>query len=445
MSDLTTLVARWRARLTGIPALTADDVDELQSHLEDEIDTLRLAGLTEDEAFLIATRRLGADSRLAGQFEEVHSERTWARLDLPTATDPRSSLWIMIGTAASTAAVMLVLYAIARSDPSGVSFLLRNLGTVAFAGVLTYFALVHRPPRRVLGGAAGLGAALVIVTNLYPPGWGAENSWTDTVALIALHLPVALWGAFGIVFLRTDGGRPGIDVVRFTGEWIIYAVLLVLAGGAFTGLASVLLIPVTGFYDLPGWIITAGFGALVVVAAWLVDSKRRTLENLAPVLATVFTPLLAALALAATIVYVVNGLAVTFDRDLLVTFDLLLLAVFAIVIFGLSVRGDSARATVTDHLRTVAVLAAVVLDALVLASMIARVGELGLTANRVAALGLNVILVVSLAVTAWLSARLALGRTTPHVIQGWQVRTLPVLATWAAVVAVVVPPVFGFP
>lgn len=445
MSELSTLIADWRTSLTEDPALTPDDVDELQSHLEDEIETLRSVGLSDDEAFLIATRRLSADTRLADQFERAHSERAWARLDLPSATEPRSTLWTMVGVAAATALVMLALYGIARADPSGLTFLARNLGTVAFAGVLTYLALVHRPSWRVLLPVVASGAVIATVINLYPPVFGSGLYGSDTVVLVSLHLPVVLWGLVGAVFLRTDGGRSAIDFVRFTGEWIIYAVLLVLAGGAFTGLASVLIIPATGFADLPGWIMAAGFGALVVVAAWLVDAKRRTLENIAPVLATVFTPLLAALALAATVVHVANGLAVTFDRDLLVTFDMLLLAVFAVVVFGLSVRGDATRATITDHLRTIAVLAAVILDTLVLVSMIARVGELGLTANRVAALGLNVILVVSLAVTAWLSLRLAARRTTPHVIQSWQVRTLPVLVVWAALVAIIVPPVFGFP
>ena len=62
-----------------------------------------------------------------------------------------------------------------------------------------------------------------------------------------------------------------------------------------------------------------------------------------------------------------------------------------------------------DRIQLVAVVSALVLDVIVLGTMIARIGELGFTPNRTAALGLNVLLLVSLAGTAWLSARFLTG------------------------------------
>lgn len=447
MTDLTTSIAEWRAALEGDPALTSDDLDELQSHLEEQIEELRGVGLTPDEAFLIAERRLGADDRLAGQYEREHSERRWGRLELPSASDARSGVWTMVGFAIVSAAVMLALFlAGLYLDPSQTLFV-SNAGSVVFLAVASFLAIVHRVPWRGLAPVLAIGVALVIVTNLYRLTLAGSPTadWPDWVLLVALHLPVALWALIAVIYLHDPNGpRSGIEFVRFTGEWVIYLLLLVVGGGAFVALASLLLIPVTSFEALPGWLMSAGLGGAVIVAAWLVEAKRRALENIAPVLAAAFTPLLAALAVAAAVVYLTGDLFRNFDRDLLLVFDLLLLAVFAVVVFGLSVRGPSTRATVGDHLRTVAVLAAVLLDVLVLVSMLARIGELGLTANRTAALGLNVILVVSLAVTGWLSVRAAFGRSTPAIVQAWQVRTLPVLAGWAAVVSLAIPPVFGF-
>ena len=62
-----------------------------------------------------------------------------------------------------------------------------------------------------------------------------------------------------------------------------------------------------------------------------------------------------------------------------------------------------------DVIRLVAVIAAIVLDILVLISMFARIGEFGFTANRVAALGINILLLVNLAGTAWLILRQVTG------------------------------------
>ena len=91
-----------------------------------------------------------------------------------------------------------------------------------------------------------------------------------------------------------------------------------------------------------------------------------------------------------------------------------------------------------------AVVAAIILDALVLVSMLARVGEFGFTANRVAALGLNLILLVNLVVTAWLVARLLIRRSPAARLERWQTGYLPVFGAWVALVVLALPPVFGF-
>lgn len=81
---------------------------------------------------------------------------------------------------------------------------------------------------------------------------------------------------------------------------------------------------------------------------------------------------------------------------------------------------------------------------MVLGSMVTRVTDLGLTPNRTVALGLNVILLVDLAGSAWWSVRFLTHRGTFHRLERWHVADLPVFALWAAVVAVALPLAFGF-
>jgi hypothetical protein len=97
-----------------------------------------------------------------------------------------------------------------------------------------------------------------------------------------------------------------------------------------------------------------------------------------------------------------------------------------------------------DWIQLVAVVSALVLDLMVLGSMIARIGDLGFTPNRTAALGLNLVLLVNLAGAAWLSARFLMRRSRLHRLERWQTAYLPVFALWAAAVVVVLPPLFGF-
>jgi hypothetical protein len=62
----------------------------------------------------------------------------------------------------------------------------------------------------------------------------------------------------------------------------------------------------------------------------------------------------------------------------------------------------------------------------------------------VAALGLNLLLLVHLVRAAWLTALFLRGRRPFAVLERWQTRYLPVYGIWAAVVVVVFPVVFGF-
>jgi hypothetical protein len=143
-------------------------------------------------------------------------------------------------------------------------------------------------------------------------------------------------------------------------------------------------------------------------------------------------------------VYAVTGLGDAFDRELLSVFDALLLVVFALVLYGMSAREPSTSPDWMDRIQLVAVASALVLDVMVLGSMVARIGDVGFSPNRTAALGLNLVLLVNLAGAAALSARFLTGRTRLHRLERWQTAYLPVFALWAAAVVVVLPPVFGF-
>jgi hypothetical protein len=262
-----------------------------------------------------------------------------------------------------------------------------------------------------------------------------------------LGLPVALWFAVAYPYMggaiRSHERR--MDFVRFTGEWFIYYVLIALGGGALMGLTAAILEP-TGVdvERIIEVVLTSGAAGAVVVAAWLVESKQRVVENMTPVLTMLFTPLFAVMLACATVVYAMTGLGDAFDRELLSVFDALLVVVLALVLYGVSARAPSAAPGWMDGIQLVAVAGALVLDLMVLGSMVARIGDLGFTPNRTAALGLNLVLLVNLAGAAWLAGRFLAGRGSFHRLERWQTTYLPVFALWAAAVVVVLPPLFGF-
>jgi hypothetical protein len=437
-------IAEWRTFVAGATAVNGHDVDELEDHLRHQIAELNAAGLTDNEAFLVAVKRIGDLDAVSREFAREHSERLWKQLLGPgDAASAAPTGWVEALVFAVAAAVAIEVARLAAGFPDGeATWFGRNLGLFVLPFLAGYFARRRQLDTRAWMLAAAPFALAAFVINVYP-----YDPDSDTEILVALHVPVILW--FAIAFPYMDGTLRSherrMDFVRFTGEWFIYYVLIALGGGVLMGLTAGIFNPAGVDVDrIAEWVLPAGAAAGVIVAAWLVESKQRVVENMAPVLTMLFTPLFALMLTCAALVYAVTGLGDAFDRDLLSVFDALLLVVLALVLYAMSARDPSTTPNWMDRIQLVAVVAALVLDVMVLGSMVARIGDLGFSPNRTTALGLNVVLLVNLAGAALLSARFVVRRSTLHRLERWQTSYLPVFALWAATVVVVLPPLFDF-
>ena len=439
-------IAEWRAFVWKDQAVDGRDVDELEAHLRDQIGELDAAGLAADEAFLVAVKRMGNLDSLCREFAREHSGRLWRQLVLSAEVEQEGAsrgLIQALAFALCAGVVVQVVRLVARFPEEEALWLLRNASLFVLPFLAAFFARRRELDVRqwLLAAAPFVVAALVV--NLYPyrPGSSVEP-------LVVAHLPVVMWFVVAYPYMggHLSSHERRMDFVRFTGEWFIYYVLLALGGGVLLGLTALILEPIE-----PGlgervmeWILPSGAAGAVVVAAWLVESKQRVVENMAPVLTMVFTPLFAVMLAVAAVTYAVSGLGGAFDRELLGVFDALLVVVLGLVLYAVSARDPSREAGVMDLVQLVAVVSALVLDLMVLGSMLVRIGNLGFTPNRSAALGLNLVLLVNLIGAAWLSARFLRRRITFHRLERWQTGYLPVFALWAAAVVVVLPPLFPF-
>ncbi len=446
MESVESQIAEWRAYVESAPGVNGHDVDELEDHLRHQIAELNAAGLTADEGFLVAVKRMGDVDTLSREFAREHSGRLWKQLVLSGDDEPAraSSGWFEAFAFAAAAAVAIQIARLAAGFPDEEpTWLARNASLFVLPFLAAYFARQRQlePRQWVLLAVPFVLAALVV--NLYP--WGADS---DTEALVILSLPVVLWFVVAYPYMRGTIRlhERRMDFVRFTGEWFIYYVLIALGGGLLMGLTAAILDPTpVDVEEVAAWVLPSGAAGAVIVAAWLVESKQRVVENMAPVLTMLFTPLFAVMLAGAAVVYAATGLGGAFDRELVSVLDALLVVVLALVLYGMSARDPSTSLPGwMDGIQLVAVVSALVLDVMVLGSMIARIGDVGFTPNRTAALGVNVVLLVNLAGAAWLSARFLRRRSTLHRLERWQTTYLPVFALWAATVVVVLPPVFAF-
>jgi hypothetical protein len=443
-------LAQWRQYVRRRPELQQSDADELEDHLRGSIDELVAAGLSADEAFLVAVKRMGSLDELSREFAREHSERLWKQLVLTgEAAGPamgarsRRDLWVMVGCAAGAAASIKVLELFGMSLDKDTAFYGPNVSLFALPWLAGYLAWRRQAGRRLIGVLVALFALGAVAANVYPL---TESS--QSVVVTSIHLPIALWLVVGLAYVADEwrSSRRRMDFIRFTGEWFVYFVLMALGGGVLSAFLfntfKAIGTDAQGF--ISHWLLPCGATAAVVVAAWLVEAKQSVVENIAPVLTRLFTPLFTAVLLAFLVATARTGAGINVEREALILFDLMLVVVLGLLLYSLSARDPLAPPGLFDKLQLAMVVSALVIDVLVLLEIAGRITEYGATPNKAAALGENVILLANLAWSAWLLVSFVRRRTPFAALERWQTSYLPVYAAWAWIVVLVLPPLFSY-
>jgi hypothetical protein len=444
-------IAEWRQYFRSRQAVHSADVEELEDHLRSQIDTLRQAGLDEDEAFLVAVKRLGDLDSLSREFANEYSERLWKQLVVSSASGVSSptkqrdaAAAVGLAIAAGVAIKIPELFGIeisgSREDSS---FYLRNLSLFVLPFLAVFFGLKRGLHRRGWYWLAVPFIVAGLLVNLLP---FQPNGHTETLA--AIHLPIALWLMVCYAYAggQWRGHEQRMNYVRFSGEWFIYYTLIALGGGTLMGF-TLFIFEAIGLDVEPvieEWVMPCGVVGAVIIGAWLVESKQSVIENMAPVLTWLFTPLFTGLLLIFVVTMIWTGSAIDVEREVLIGFDLLLVLVLGLLLYSISARDSQAPAGRFDALQLVLVTSALIVDVLALWAIAARISEFGFSPNKTAALGLNLLLLVNLSWSAVIYARFLAGRTPFARLERWQTSYIPLYAAWAWIVTALFPVIFNY-
>lgn len=442
-------ISEWRSYLRRRQAIASTDVEELEDHLRSQVTDLQEAGLDAEEAFLIGVKRLGELDTLSREFAQEHSERLWKRL-VVADSEGRGMQWgrealvaLFMAVAAGVAIKAPELFGIRWDGEAGTLFYARNITFLVLPFLAGFFAWKRKMDSASWPWLGALFLAGAVAMNAIP--FDSEGS---TLVLAIVHVPMALWLAVGIAYAggawRSHDHR--MNYVRFSGEWFIYYVLIALGGAVLMALTAFVFsaIGLDAEWLVATWILPVGAAGAVIIAGWLVEAKQSVIENMAPVLTLLFTPLFTVMLLAFLVTMVVTGSGIDVDRDVLIGFDLLLVLVVALLLYSISARDPQAEPGWFDVMSLTLVICALLVDALALSAILARISEFGFSPNRVAALGENLILVVNLGWSAVLYARFVGKRDGFAPLERWQTAYIPVYAVWACIVVVIFPMVFRF-
>ncbi|MEV0538377.1 permease prefix domain 1-containing protein [Nocardia salmonicida] len=441
-TELQAHIDQWRGYVQRHRAISLADVDEMEDHLREQISTLQAGGLSGDEAFLVAVKRMGSMDAISREFALEHSERLWKQLVLvPEESEGGAgNRELMVVLTLAVGAALTVKAGFTWLDGPALG---RNLSLLVLPFLAAYFAWKRQVSARVAAVLLVPFTLTALVLNLYP--FEPEGA-TEIIA--AIHAPILLWLTVGLAYAGGDwrSGRRRMDFIRFTGEWFVYLTLLALGGGVLIGLT----VGAFGTLDfdiepvIEDWVLPFGIAGAVIVAAWLVEAKQNVVENIAPVLTRVFTPLTIIMLFALLAALATTHSLTAIDRDLLILMDLILVLVLGLLLYTISARDPLTPPGFFDRLQLLLVVTALVVDVVMLAAMLTRIAEFGSTPNKVVALGLNVVLLVNLIWSGHLGFGFVRGTKTFAALERWQTDYLPVYGVWAAATIVAIPPSFDF-
>lgn len=350
---------------------------------------------------------------------------------------------IVAFTFALVAAILVkvpTLFGYELDDNEG--FYFRNMSLFVLPLLAGYFAYKRQLNKSTILWLIAAFVVAVVFANVYP-----FSNGNDTEVLLALHLPIALWLIVGIAYAGGQWGQVNgrMDFIRFSGELFIYYVLIALGGIVLTGIMAIIFqtiaIDIEPFFEQ--WVLCGVLGA-VIIAAWLVDIKKGVVENLAPMLSRLFSPLFAIVLITFLGTLLFTGRGIEIERDVLIAFDMLLVVVICLLLYSISARDSKSSPGFFDYIHVVLVISALLADVIALWAISQRITDFGFTPNRVVALGFNLILLVNLAWSAILYIRFLRGHGSFSLLEKWQTNYLPVYAVWAAIVVIIIPPLFGF-
>ena len=234
-----------RSSLRLDPSSEGKIISELETHIEDKLQELREAGLSEDEAAETCVKLLGSAKLVARQIYEAHSQGTWRQALL--ASMPH----LLFG----------LLFAL--NWWQGISWLLVMLGLMLSMAVYGWW---HGKPAWLF---SWLGYSLlpVVVAGLLllylPKGW----SWVA----ILLYIPLALWLLYRITVQTIKRDWLYSSLMLFPVPIILGWFWAVQSEGRFPEFS------VERLHDLAPW-IGLSFLALAITAATFIRLRQRWLK-----------------------------------------------------------------------------------------------------------------------------------------------------------------------
>jgi len=329
-------------------------------------------------------------------------------------------------------------------NPENYQFYERNIVLTALFGVTTYLMFIKKAYslKKMLITLSAFAIAAIYI-NILP----ASNN-SSSIILVFLHLPILLWFIFGIVYIDFDYNNfdKRIEFIKHNGDLAVMFSLFAIAGivlTAFTiGLFSAIGINIENFYI--EFIVIPGVVSVPIICSYLIFKFDSLSNRIAAIIANIFSPIILLTLTIYLISIIAKGSNPFTDRDFLIIFNGMLIGVVALTIFSISERINSQKNRYYQSIFLALTTIALIIDIIALSAIIFRISEYGITPNRLAVLGSNLLFLTHIILIQINLLKVIRKKQDLLAIEHITAKYMPVYGIWLMFVVFIVPIIFNF-
>jgi len=322
-------------------------------------------------------------------------------------------------------------------------FYTRNISLIIFSILATYFCWKNRLPKKKIIITGVIFLITLIFINLLP-----ANNNSNTLILSLFHIPIFLWTVVGFSYVGNslNDNRKRIEFLRYNGELLIMSGLILITGAVLTaitiGLFTVIGFDINEFYFKH--VVIFCLPIIPILGTFLTQTNPQLVNKVSPVIAKIFSPLVLITVVVYLIAILFSGKNLYNDRDFLMLFNGLLIGVIAIILFSVSTTTNQNISQVSGIILFALSVVTVIVSCMALSAILFRISTLGITPNRLAVVGANLLMLTNL---FWISFQLfktVLKKSDISSVENAIASFIPFYILWTIIVGFFFPLLFNF-
>ena len=323
------------------------------------------------------------------------------------------------------------------------SFFSKNVALIVFSILSAYFIWRQQINlNKILIPVVAIVMSAIYV-NLIP-----NYNKSDSAMLVGIHLPLFLWSILGYVYIgaKLNDHPRKIEFLKFNGDLIIMCAIILLSCMVFTlitfGLFELINIKIEENYFR--YFAVWWIAAIPMIASFLLQNNPQLISKVSPIIAKIFTPLVFINLLVYLTAVIYTGKYPYNDRNLLLVFNVLLIGVMALILFSVAEAGKNNKGLFTLYILFGLSFLTIIINSIALSAISFRILQYGMTPNRIAVLGGNILIFIHLLIVSFKLYKSVRNKAKLEEVETSIAQFLPIYSIWTAIIVFILPFIFHY-